>query len=109
MRLVLIRELTYQMNFYDAVLFLCLEERELEEFLNLCVDEIKVREAEDARVARTQDRQMALMVLMDSGDWSVGGDEWGRIFEEEMRNGGETRMPATWLSEYFSTHWLSKC
>lgn len=97
MRLVIMRELTYLMTFSDAVLYLCLEEKELEDFLSLCVDEIKIRKLEDRRMARMQQRQMA---LLDSGDWSVHGDEWGRIVDEEMQRGGG-KMPATFLSKHF--------
>jgi hypothetical protein len=99
MRLVIMRELTYHMTFEDAVFYLMLQEKELEDFLNICADEIKLREVEDVRMVRTQERQMT---MFDRSDWRVDDGEWGRIFEEEMLRGGggEVRMPASFFSMY---------
>lgn len=98
MKLIIIRELTNHLSFEDTVLsFLQLGEQELEEFLNLCADEIKIRALEKETVARIQARQME---LLDRGEWSVEGDEYLRIYDEEMARAGD-RMPATWLSESF--------
>ena len=96
MRLVLVRELTAQMSFYDTSLFLELGEKELDDFFNLCKEEIRIREVEDARVARTHERQMA---MLDSPDWNLNGNDWGRIFDEEAARMGEAKMPSTFLSE----------
>jgi hypothetical protein len=99
------REFTSHMSFEDTVLFLELGETEIEEFLNLCADETKIRKLAQARDARIQERQMA---LIESGDWSVEGNEYRKIFDEEMARGGD-RMPATWLSEYFLDFLVEKC
>ena len=93
MRLVIIRELTDQMHFEDAILFLQLEEQELEAFLNLCADEVNIRVVAQERDARIVARQMA---LVDDGD----DDAWGRIYDEALAR-GDARMPATFLSESF--------
>ena len=97
MRLVIVRELTDHMHFEDAILFLQLQEQELVEFLNLCADEVKIRALAQARNARIQEHQMR---LIDSGDCSANDNDWGRIYDEELRR-GDLRMPATFLSEYF--------
>ena len=87
------RELTAHMSFCDAVLFLQIGIEELDAFLNHCADEVRVREEEDARVARAHERQMAML------DRYYDVDDWGRIFDEEMARGGDVRMPSTFLSK----------
>lgn len=70
------KELTSEMSFRDAILFLCLEEGELEEFINLCAEETHIREDEDARVTRATERQMA---MIDSGNLTASSDNWSAI------------------------------
>jgi hypothetical protein len=106
MRLVLVRELTGPLPFYDTVLFLQLEEKELDDFINLCKEEIRIRQVEDERVKRTLDRQMAMMINVD---WSSSGDEWGRIFDEEAARVGEVKMPSTFSSEFYSEALCGHC
>jgi hypothetical protein len=101
MKLIVIRELTAEMPFADVwFAFLQLGEEALDDFLNLCADEVKIRALQEETVARIQARQME---LLDQGARQIEGDAYNRIYEEEMVRAGD-RMPATWLSEYFLDH-----